>query len=93
MKYTDLSKKELARRGKELYERSIREKVETDANIGKMVIIDVGTGDYLVGDETGIEAAKHLHAKSADPPAPLFGIRIGYRAADVFGGVMERVNR
>ena len=91
MKYTDLSKEELARRGKALYEPSIREKVETDENIGKMIIINVETGEYIVGDETGIEAAKRLHAKQAE--APLYGIRIGYRTADAIGGVLERIKR
>ena len=93
MKYTDISKEEMARRGQALYEQSIRDKVETEENIGKMVIINVETGDYEVGDETGIEAAKHLHAKAADPPAPLYGIRIGYNAADALGGVLERIKR
>jgi hypothetical protein len=93
MKYTDISKEEMRRRAEALYEQSIRDKVETDENIGKMVIINVETGEYEVGNETGVEAAKHLHAKAADPPAPLFGIRIGYNASATIGGVLERVTR
>jgi hypothetical protein len=54
-----------------------------------MVIIDVETGDYEV-DETGLQSAKNLQAKS--PYARLFGIRIGYNVAVSFGGVMERVD-
>jgi hypothetical protein len=84
-----LSSEEVAKRAYRVYESSIRHKVETAENIGKMVIIDVETGDYEV-DETGIQAAKNLQAKS--PYARLFGIRIGYNVAVSFGGVMERVD-
>lgn len=93
MNNTDISKEERRRRADALYELHIREKVETPENIGKMVIINVETGDYEVGDERGLEAARYLHAKSDAPLAPLFGFRIGYRTADVFGGVMERITR
>lgn len=84
-----LSREEVARRAKQLYESSIREKVEVEENIGKMVIIDIETGDCEV-DKTGLHAAKNLQAKS--PYARLFGIRIGYNVAASFGGVMERVS-
>jgi hypothetical protein len=84
-----LSSEEVAKRAYRIYESKIRHKVETEANIGKMVIIDVETGDYEV-DETGLQAAKSLQEKS--PYARLFGIRIGYNVAASFGGVMERVN-
>jgi hypothetical protein len=84
-----LSSEEVAKRAYKVYESAIRHKVETEENIGKMVIIDVETGDYEV-DETGIQAAENLQAKS--PYARLFGIRIGYNVAVSFGGVMERVD-
>jgi hypothetical protein len=84
-----LSSEEVAKRAYRIYESKIRHKVETEANIGKMVIIDVETGDYEV-DETGLQAAKSLQTKS--PYARLFGIRIGYNVAASFGGVMERVS-
>ena len=84
-----LSSEEVAKRAYRIYESKIRHKVETEANIGKMVIIDIETSDYEV-DETGLQAAKSLQAKS--PYARLFGIRIGYNVAASFGGVMERVN-
>jgi hypothetical protein len=84
-----LSREEVARRAKQLYESNIRQKVETEENIGKMVIINIETGDYEV-DKTGLHAAKNLQEKS--PYARLFGIRIGYNVAASFGGVMERVS-
>lgn len=83
-----LSREEVARRAKQLYESSIRQQVEVKKNIGKMVIIDIETGDYEV-DETGLKASRNLSKKH--PNARLFGIRIGYNVAVSFGGVMERV--
>lgn len=83
-----LSREEVARRAKQLYESSIRQQVEVEENVGKMVIIDIETGDYEV-DETGLKASRNLSKKH--PNARLFGIRIGYNVAVSFGGVMERV--
>ncbi|MBW4693061.1 MAG: hypothetical protein KME27_15010 [Lyngbya sp. HA4199-MV5] len=83
-----LSSEDVAKRAYRLYERQIRQTVEIDENIGKMVIIDIKTGDYEV-DETGLQAARNLQAKH--PYARLFGIRIGYNVAASLGGVMERV--
>jgi hypothetical protein len=85
--YTPMSGNEIAHRGNLLYAERIRAEVETPENIGKMVIIDVETGDYEV-DELGLEASHHLHAKR--PNAPLYGIRIGYNVAESLGGMMER---
>jgi hypothetical protein len=83
-----LSREEVPRRAKQLYESNIRQKVELEENIGKMVIIDIETGDYEV-DKTGLQASRNLSKKH--PNAGLFGIRIGYNVAVSFGGVMERV--
>lgn len=85
-----LSREEVASRAKQLYENSIRQKVETEENIGKMVIIDIETGDYEV-DKTGLQASRNLSKKH--PNARLFGIRIGYNVAISFGGLVERVYR
>ena len=83
-----LSREEVARRAKQLYENGIRQQVEVDENIGKMVIIDFESGDYEV-DDTGLKAARTLSDKH--PNARLFGIRIGYNVAVSFSGVMDRV--
>lgn len=82
-----LSREEVALRGKALYQERIRELVEHEDNIGKMVIIDVETGDYAV-DDIGIVSAEQLHSRR--PNARLYGIRIGYNVAEALGGVMER---
>jgi hypothetical protein len=85
-----LSHEEVARCAKQLYESSIRQKVESEDNVGKMVIIDIETGEYEV-DKTGLQAARNLTQKN--PNARLFGICIGYNVAASFGGIMERVTK
>jgi len=84
-----LSREEVAQRAEQLYESKIRQEVEVEENIGKMVIIDIETGDYRV-DANGLRAADFLSEKH--PNARLFGIKIGYNVAAAFGGgVMERI--
>ena len=78
---------EVSDRGEKLYQQKIRTEVETPDNIGEMVIIDVDTGEYAV-DDTGLSATRYLHARR--PNAELYGIRIGYKAAEALGGVLER---
>ncbi len=78
----------MARRARQLYKNRIRQQVETNENIGKMLIIDFESGDYEV-DETGLKAARKLSTKH--PHSRLLGLRIGYNVAVSFGGVMERV--
>jgi hypothetical protein len=85
-----LSREEVAIRAKQIYESGIRQQVEIEENIGKMVIIDIETGAYEV-DKTGLKAAHNLSAKH--PYARLFGICIGYNVAASLGGVMERINK
>jgi TPP-dependent 2-oxoacid decarboxylase len=83
-----LSRDEVANRAQRLYEKTIREQVETSENIGKMVIIDIETGNFAV-DALGFDSAAIL--RTQNPNARLFGIRIGYNVAASLGGVMERV--
>jgi methanogenic corrinoid protein MtbC1 len=87
MSYSTLSSQEIARRGKELYERSIRAKVETEENIGKIVSINVETEDYEIGDDL-VETSLRLRAKQAD--AALWGERIGFNAVYAVGGTLVR---
>ena len=87
MTHIELSRHEVAQRGKKLYRDNIRAKVESPEDIGKMVIIDVETGDYEI-DEIGIDSARRLRERH--PDAHLFGMRIGYNVAESFGGVIER---
>jgi len=77
-----LSREEVALRGKSLYEQHIRSQVKNERNIGKIVIIDIKSGDYEV-DDIGIISAERLH--TSHPMARLYGIRIGYNVAETLG--------
>lgn len=85
-----LSHEEVGQLAEQLYERGIQQKVETEENIGKMVIIDIETGDYEI-DKNGLHAANRLSERH--PDARLYGIRIGYNVAASFGGGMERISQ
>src|SRR5713101_1693801 len=73
---------EIARRGQELYEQSIRNQVETEANIGKIISIDIESGDYEIDNDL-VAAGKRLLARH--PGAALYGKRIGYNAVYALG--------
>ena len=64
---------EVARRGKVLYEAGIRARVENDTNVGKLVSIDVETGDYEIREDLNMEAPRRLHAKH--PAAVIYTFR------------------
>ena len=73
---------EIARRGTELYESKIRA-IAQPGNDGRMLAIDIETGDYAVADE-GLDACQELIDKN--PDAQIWSLRIGYIAADKIGG-------
>lgn len=75
------SKEELARRGQELYEAGIRQQIEA-GNKGKIIAIDVETGEFELADET-MQATERLYERL--PNAQPWVIRIGYRAVHRFG--------
>lgn len=87
MAHTVTDGDKIVERGEELYHQRIRIEVEKPENIGKMVIIDVVTGDYAV-DDNGLIAAHLLQAKH--PDVALYDIRIGYKASEALGGILER---
>ena len=87
MPHPRFSSAEILRRGEELYERSIRARVETEENIGKQIVIDIETGDYEI-DTDGLAASHRLLARH--PGAALYGGRIGYNAVYTLGGTLTR---
>jgi len=82
------SKEEMARRGQERYESGIRQQVEA-GNLGKIVAIDIETGDFEVG-ETIITATDRLFERC--PEAQPWGIRIGQGAVYHFGSQSLKKN-
>lgn len=87
MPHTRLSNEEIAKQGQEIYKTRLAFQVETEENTGKIIVIDVETGDYEL-DTVGMNASKRLRAKH--PDAALFALRIGYEAVESFGGVRLR---
>ncbi|WP_016952915.1 hypothetical protein [Anabaena sp. PCC 7108] len=82
-----LSDDEITQRGKELYENSIRSLVETPENIGKIISINVETGEYEIGDDL-LTTSLRLRTKQAD--AALWTERIGFNAVYAVGGTLVR---
>jgi hypothetical protein len=81
-----IDKADLGSRARQMYE-SLRNAIETSENIGKLIVMDVESGDYEI-DATGIESSRRLKARH--PDATLYALRIGYKTVESFGGMLER---
>jgi hypothetical protein len=79
----------IARRGQDLYNRSIRSKVETRENMGKIISIDIETGNYEIDDNL-LECSDRL--QSQFPDATIWAERIGFNAVYAAGGTLTKVN-
>lgn len=77
MPYPGYTTEEVARRGRDIYERRIRAEVEPEHG-GRFVVVDIVTGDYEVADDD-LEASDRMVERN--PDAILYGTRIGERAA------------
>ncbi len=77
---------EITRRGVELYQ-ALRVRVETEENIGKIISLDIETGDYEIGDDP-VQTGRRLQNKH--PDAAIYGARIGYNAVFAVGGALTR---
>lgn len=80
------SKEEFARRGDEIYESQVHPQV-AEGNHGKIVAIDIETGDFEV-DKSEIAACERLEARR--PDAQIWIRRIGSRHVRRFGGRTQR---
>lgn len=86
MKNSDHRAKEVVRRGREIYERDIRSKVEPEFE-GKFIVVDVITGDYVIADDDS-EAFDLAEAKHSD--GVHYVARIGHRAPYRIGSYPRR---
>jgi hypothetical protein len=75
------SKEELAQRGQALYDSGIRQQVEA-RNEGKIIAIDIETGDFEISEDTLIASDRLLER---NPDAQTWFIRIGHRGVHRFG--------
>ena len=81
------SRAEIGQRGQEIYNHQLRPLVETQENIGKLIVIDVETGDYEIATE-GLIAGRRLQQRH--PDASMLCLRIGYEAVYSLGGDLVR---
>ena len=72
----------------ELYHQ-LRSQIETPENIGKLILLDLASGDYEIDDETDLAAVRRL--QSRHPGSKLHALRIGYEAVCSFDGGLERL--
>ncbi len=77
-----LTKDEIARRGREIYERDVRAEVEREHD-GEFLVVDVATGDYAVGQD---EDEVFDRAEAKDPEGLFYLMRVGRPAAHRIGG-------
>ena len=75
------TKEEHACLGTEIYEQRVRPQVEA-GNHGRIVALDVETGEFEVADQT-LQAAERLLARC--PDAQIWFVRIGHRGVHRFG--------
>ena len=77
---------EMGEKAEQLYAR-LRNRIETPENIGKLIVMEVESGDYEI-DDKGIELSLRLQARH--PGLKLYALRIGYKSPVSFCGVLER---
>ena len=82
---------DISLRAEEIYRDSLRDLLEKPDHLGKLVSIDVESGDYELEVEGEMEAANRLRTRH--PSARVFGLRIGYKTAYSVGGTRERLER
>ena len=87
MEHLRYSGEEIGRRGQEIYQQHLQPLVETQENIGKIISIDIETGDYEIADDL-IIAGRRLQVRH--PEAAMYGKRIGYNAVYALGGSLVR---
>jgi hypothetical protein len=90
MGHPRFSGEEISQRGKQIYEQKIRQTVETEENVGKIISIDIETGDYEIAEDL-LTAGRRLQARH--PDAAIYGSRIGYNAVYSLGGTLTRTAR
>jgi len=77
----------IAQLGQAIYANKLRHQVETPENIGKLISINVETGDYEIGNDLVIISLK---LKAKQPNAQLWTERIGFNAVYAIGGTLVR---
>lgn len=79
--------RQLAQRGKSLYESQIRALVELPENVGKIVALDTQSADFEL-DSDLVVAGERLRQRH--PEATIWFTRVGYKTAFAVGGALTR---
>jgi hypothetical protein len=87
MSQPTLDREEIADRGHKIYDQNLRTQVETAANIGQIIAIDLNTSEYEI-DPDLLTACDRLQAKQ--PNTITWAGRIGYDAVYAIGGTLIR---
>ena len=87
---SSLTSDEIMKRGKAVYEQNIRAHVETEENIGKFIVIEASSGDYLIGEN---HLALALRMREKHPDGVLCALRIGYPATTSRGVRMKPIQQ
>jgi hypothetical protein len=82
MSQANANAEEIARRGQEIYDQQIRNRVEPQ-HVGEFLVVDIDTGDYEI-DTDSLAASDRMLARH--PDAILYFVRVGYPAAHRLGG-------
>ncbi len=78
MPTANYSESEIIQRGKRLYEQTIRVAIDEEQSKGKLLVINIETGEYEM-DADDVVAAKRSKARFGE--AALFTMKIGYPSA------------
>ena len=89
MPHPRYSNEAICERGRARYA-ELREIVETEENIGKIISIDIETGEYAI-DKDHLKSGMPLLKRR--PEAALWGERIGYDAVYGIGATVKRTVR
>ena len=74
---------EIVRIGKEIYERDLKNVLDTPENQGRLVALGIVSGDYLMGRDSAEVIFGMLNKR---PDAHVYLLRVGRRAAISLGG-------
>jgi len=79
---TSFTDEEIVRKGLELYEREIRQRVEPEHN-GRFLVLDIRSGDYEIAEES---VTAYDRAAAKHPDGALYLVRVGSPTAVRLGG-------
>ncbi|WP_395138478.1 hypothetical protein [Armatimonas sp.] len=83
-----MAMEEIIARGKAIYERHLRSRLAIPENIGKLLMIDVDSGDYELGEDgNDVELFRSLRLRH--PNARVFSLKVGFRTADAVGTSLQ----